>query len=197
LPVRHVRDGRVPGLVALGGVSAALIGIGALAPLVVLVRLRRLLEVDAAATVPVVAIALLRSMRLFRALPAFELEAIARAGTDRAVTAGTRLVTEGDFADGYFAIADGTVEVTHDGRRLATLGRGDGFGEIGLLRNVARTASVTAATDALLLAVERDAFIAAVTRHADCWDQAGSIIDERLDGRSTGPPHGDGAAARR
>jgi hypothetical protein len=52
-------------------------------------------------------------------------------------------------------------------------------------------------TDALLLAVERDAFIAAVTRHADCWDQAGSIIDERLDGRSTGPPHGDGAAARR
>ena len=178
----------VPALIALGGVSAALIGIGAIAPLVVLARLRRLLLVDAAATVPVVAIALLRSMRLFRSLPAFELEAIARAGTDRSVPAGTRLVTEGEFAAGYFAIADGTVDVTSDGRRLATLGRGDGFGEIGLLRNIRRTASVTATSDALLLAVERDAFIAAVTGHAECLHQASAIVDERLGDRRPAMP---------
>jgi MFS family permease len=178
----------VPALIALGGVSAALIGIGAIAPIVVLARLRRLLGVDAAATVPVVAIALLRSMRLFRALPAFELEAIARAGTERSVSAGTRLVTEGEFADGYFAIADGTVEVTSDGRRLATLGRGDGFGEIGLLRNIRRTASVTATTDALLLMVERDAFVSAITGHAESWRRAGTIVDERLDERRLKAP---------
>jgi len=85
----------VPALIALGDVSAALIGTGAIAPIVVLARFRGLLRVDAAATVPVVAIALLRSMRLFRALPAFELEATARAGIDLSVRAGTRLITEG------------------------------------------------------------------------------------------------------
>src|SRR5215211_6305018 len=168
----------VPALIALGGVSAALIGIGAIAPLVVLTRLGRLLLIDAAATVPVVAIALLRSMRLFRALPAFELEAIARAGTDRSVSAGTRLVTQGEHSDGYFAIADGVVEVTCDGRRVRTLGRGEGFGEVGLLRNVERTASVTAITDAVLLSVERGAFIIAVTGHPESLKQADAMIDE-------------------
>ena len=170
----------VPALIAVGGLSAALIGIGAIAPLVVLTRLRRLLQVDAAATVPVVAIALLRSMRLFRALPAFELEAIARAGTDLSVSAGTRLITEGEYSDGYYAIADGTVEVTSDGRRLRTMGRGEGFGEIGLLRKIRRTASVTATTDAVLLAVERGPFISAVTGHPESLKEADSVIDELL-----------------
>ena len=170
----------VPALIALGGVSAALIGVGAIAPLIVLTRLRRLLLVDAAATVPVVAIAHLRSKRLFRALPAFELEAVARAGTDLSVSAGTRLVTEGEYSDGYFAIADGVVEVTCDGRRLRTLGRGEGFGEIGLIRNIERTATVTAVTDAVLLSVERGPFITAVTGHPDSLKRADAIIDELL-----------------
>ena len=143
-----------------------------------------------AATVPVVAIALLRSMRLFRALPAPELEAAARAGTQVSVRAGTRLITEGEFADGYFAIADGLVEVTTGGRLLATLGRGEGCGEIALLRDVRRTASVTAKTDALLFAIERDAFVAAVTGHAESSRQAGSIVDERLEERSLSPEAG-------
>jgi MFS family permease len=180
----------VPALIALGGVSAALIGAGAIAPIVVLARFRGLLGVDAAATVPVVAIALLRSMRLFRALPAPELEAAARAGTQVSVRAGTRLITEGEFADGYFAIADGLVEVTTGGRLLATLGRGEGCGEIALLRDVRRTASVTAKTDALLFAIERDAFVAAVTGHAESSRQAGSIVDERLEERSLSPEAG-------
>ena len=176
----------VPALIALGGVRAALIGIGAIAPLIVLTRLRRLLLVDAAATVPVVAIALLRSMRLFRPLPAFELEAVARAGTDLSVPAGTRLITEGEYSDRYFAIADGVVEVTCDGRRLRTIGRGEGFGEIGLIRNIERTASVTAMTDALLLSIERGPFITAVTGHPESRQQADVIIDELLPTTATG-----------
>jgi CRP-like cAMP-binding protein len=86
----------------------------------------------------------------------------------------------GELAAGHFAIADGLVDVTRDDRRLATRGRGDGFGEIALLRDVRRTASVTARTDALLLAVERDAFITSVTGHAESARRAGSIIEERL-----------------
>jgi CRP-like cAMP-binding protein len=77
------------------------------------------------------------------------------------------------------------VDVTSDGRRPATLGRGDGFGEIALLRDVRRTASVTATTDALLLAVKRDAFVTAVTGHAETMQRAGSIIAKRLAAHAT------------
>jgi CRP-like cAMP-binding protein len=86
--------------------------------------------------------------------------------------------------------------VTSDGRHLATLGRGDGFGEIGLLRNIPRTASVTARTNATLLAVERDAFIAAVTGHADVLHQARSIIEKRLNQHQPRQPAIDAAAAK-
>ena len=152
-----------------------------------LARFRSLLRVDAAATVPVVAIALLRSMGLFRALPALELEAAARAGTDLSVDAGSPLITEGELADGYFAIADGFVEVTSGGRLMATLGRREGFGEIAVLRDLRRTARVAAKTDALLFAVQRDPFVTAVTRHAESSRRAGSIIDERLEERGVSP----------
>ena len=96
------------------------------------------------------------------------------------VSAGTRLVTEGEYSDGYFAIADGVVEVTCDGRHLRTLGRGEGFGEIGLIRNIERTATVTAVTDAVLLSIESGPFITAVTGHPDSLQRADAIIDELL-----------------
>jgi MFS family permease len=170
----------VPGLIALGGVRLALIGTGAIVPIIVLTRFSRLLHIDAVATVPVVAIALLRSMRIFRALPVPALEGIARGVIDVPVAGGASIVTQGEPGDRYYAIADGTVEVTIDGRLVATLDRGEGFGEIALLRETPRTASVTAKTDALLLAIEREPFLVAVIGHAESEARLTAIVDERL-----------------
>lgn len=170
----------VPVLIAVGGIRLALLGTGAVVPLVVLLRLRQLARIDAAATVPVVAIALLRSMRLFRALPVPALEGVAHGAEDLVVSAGTAVVTEGERGDRYYAIADGTVRITRAGRELALLRRGQGFGEIALLRDVPRAATATAVTDAALLAIERDAFLVALTGHAETREVAQTMADEHV-----------------
>jgi len=98
----------------------------------------------------------LRSLRLFAALPPPEIEGLARGLEPLSAAVGEAVVVQGDDGDRYYAIADGEFEVVVDGRRLSTLGRGDGFGEIALLHDVARTATVTALTKAKLYSLEKE-----------------------------------------
>jgi MFS family permease len=169
----------VPGLIWLGGVRLALVGTGLVVPVVVLVRFRHLVRVDSAAAVPVVEIALLRSMRIFRALPIPALEGIARNVVTSRVDAGTAIVEQGEGGDRYYAIVDGIVDVDDGRHHLATLGRGEGFGEIALLRNTSRSATVTARTDTRLLEIEQDAFLVALTGHPKSAAVAEAIVSER------------------
>jgi MFS family permease len=171
----------VPLLVAIAGVRGALIGVGALLPTLVLLRLRALVAIDDEAVVPVVEISLLRGMRLFARLPPPELEGLARALEPLSVPAGTAIVTGGEAGDRFYAVADGTVDVVAGGRHVARLGRGEGFGEIALLHDVPRTATVTAATDVRLYALDRERFLVALTGHAPAHEAARTLADERLD----------------
>jgi hypothetical protein len=170
----------VPLLVYLGGSRAALLGVAALLPLAAAIGGRALFGLDAGAPVPVVEIALLRSLPLFAELPAPAIEGLAAALVPVHLPAGAVLIREGDPGDAYYAIAAGELDVLQDGHFLRRCGRGEGVGEIALLRAVPRTATVTAHTPATVYELDRDPFLTAVLGHAPTQRQADRIADTRL-----------------
>jgi CRP-like cAMP-binding protein len=114
---------------------------------------------------------------VFAMLPAPQVERLTRAAEHRSVPAGYVVVRQGDVGDAYYLIVAGEFAVEVDGRRLRVLGPGEGFGEIALLRDVPRTATVTALGSGELLAVGRDQFLEAVTGHPHSLRTAEGIAE--------------------
>jgi len=182
----------VPLLVHLGGNRLALLGSAVVLPLAAAVGGRALFALDAGVPVPVVEIALLRSLPLFGELPAPAIEGLAAALTPVHLPAGGVLIQQGDQGDAYYAVASGELDARQDGQFLRRVGRGEGVGEIALLRAIPRTATVVAHTDATVYELNRDLFLTAVVGHAATQRRADHIADTRL---ATGAaPDGDGAA---
>ncbi|HEY4824142.1 MAG TPA: cyclic nucleotide-binding domain-containing protein [Solirubrobacteraceae bacterium] len=150
----------VPVLVAIGGVTAALIGVAVILIASALLPIAGLRGLNTVA--PAAAMASVRRNPLFAALPAPVLEALAREVSPVTAAAGERLIVQGDDGDRFYLIVNGEFDVDIDGRFVRTLLPGEGFGEIALLREVPRTANVTARTDGLLYALEREPFIDAL-----------------------------------
>jgi CRP-like cAMP-binding protein len=115
----------------------------------------------------VVAVALLRSIPIFAPLSPPALEDVARAAVERQVRADEVVIRQGEQGHRYFAIAAGQMEVAIDGRHRATLGPGQGAGEVSLLANVPRTATVRATRPTTVYEIDRDAFLLAVTGNDD------------------------------
>jgi CRP-like cAMP-binding protein len=101
---------------------------------------------------------------------------LARALIEFKMPAGAVVCREGDAGDRYYLIAAGRAEVTTGGQIVNELGPGDAFGEIALLRDVPRQATVRAIEDLTLFALERDVFIAAVTGHGESVLRAENTI---------------------
>jgi MFS family permease len=180
----------VPLLVHLGGNRLALIGAAVVLPLAAVAGGRALFALDAAVPVPVVEIALLRSLPLFAELPAPALEGLAAALTAVHVPAGTALIRQGEPGDAYYAIAAGELDAVQDGHVLRRCSRGEGVGEIALLRAVPRTASVIAASAATVYRLDRDLFLTAVLGHAATQRLADRIAETRL-AAGAPPPGGE------
>jgi cAMP-dependent protein kinase regulator len=88
----------------------------------------------------------LKAIPLFANLDDHDLQVIATFANETSVSEGDVLVREGDFSYELLAIEEGTAEVRHGGEVVATLGPGDFFGEMGVLKNELRTATVVAAS---------------------------------------------------
>ena len=151
----------VPVLVHVGGGGAALGGIAVVIVLAALVALPRLLAVDRRG-VARAQVMLLRNNELFAGLPGAMLEALAGELTPVEAAAGTTVIRQGDVGDNFYIIAGGKLRVLVDGVLARTLGPGSGFGEIALLQDVPRTASVIAERDCLLYALAREPFLDAL-----------------------------------
>jgi MFS family permease len=170
----------VPLLVHLGGNRLALFGVATVLPVAAAVGGRALFALDAEVPVPVVEIALLRSLPLFAELPATAIEGLAAALTPIHLSPGAVLIREGDQGDAYYAIAAGELDVLKNGHFLKRCGRGEGVGEIALLRAIPRTATVIAHTDATVYQLDREPFLTTVLGHAATQGLAHHIADARL-----------------
>ena len=123
---------------------------------------------------------LVRALPLFSPLPVATLENLALRADERSYTAGEPVVRQGDIGDAFFVLADGEVEVDVDGVFRRRQGPGEFFGEIALLRDVPRTATITAAGPVTALAIGREAFLGAIGAHARSGGAAEASARERL-----------------
>lgn len=172
-----------PLLIAALGLEGALIATGAFLPVLVLLVARPLARIDATATPPNEdELRILTSVPIFSPLPGTSLEQLATRLVPLRVDAGSVIVREGDEGDRFYIVAEGELEVSQDGAPIAELTVGAYFGEIALLRDTTRTATVTARTDTVLYALDREDFLAAVTGHAQSAEAAESVMSARLAG---------------
>jgi len=164
-----------PALIGAFGVEAALVVTGLLLPVLVLLRTGRLRAIDARTAAPA-GLELLRRVAFLAPLPEQSLEHLAGSLVTVVFPAEAIVIREGEPGDRFYVIREGEVEI--GGRRF---GPGEGFGEIALLQDVPRTATVTAVTAVTLYALERDEFIAAVTGHEPANAAADAVIAARLE----------------
>jgi MFS family permease len=166
-----------PALVAVGGARLAFVAAGILLPALLAFDGRAFLRVDRRADVPVVEIALLRSLPLFAPLAAPELEAVARALVPIETGAGETVIRRGDVGDRFYVVAAGELDVEEVGRVMR---RGDVFGEIALIVDIPRTATVRARSPSRLLTLDRRSFLLTVTGNERVAAEADRLVHERL-----------------
>ncbi len=169
-----------PLLVETAGVRWALVVVGLFLPVLVVVLARRIVGIDAEAVVPLHELELLEMLPMFAPLPELALERVARQLVPVTAEAGFEVVTQGDEGDRFYVIDEGRFDVLIDGQQVNTLGRGEGFGEIALLRDQPRMATVVSRTPVKLYALEREAFLAAVTGHTESKEAADALVVSRL-----------------
>jgi CRP-like cAMP-binding protein len=169
-----------PVLLAVAGIRGAFIAAGVALILFTALSWRRLLRTDATGTVRPRELAALMGVTFFTSLSGQALERLAAALIPVAVRPGMRIITQGDLGDRFYIISSGTVQVSVDGVPIRTMEAGESFGEIALLRDIRRTASVIAVTAVDLLALDRHHFVEIVTGQPVAVAAAEAVIHSHL-----------------
>lgn len=165
----------MPLLINTVGLRSGLLVIGAAVTVVAVVGLPRLRQVDRVALAPE-GLDLLRSLSMLAPLSQRVLERLARASEVCTFPAGTVICAEGDDGEQFFVIEEGEVLVSIRGEEIGRMPAGAAFGEVALLRDVPRTATVRALTDVVCRTLSKDDFVPAVTGHGDAAREADRVV---------------------
>jgi CRP/FNR family transcriptional regulator, cyclic AMP receptor protein len=129
----------------------------------------------------------LRQAPLFEGLSKKELTELARRSEDMELEPGTVLCREGEIGQEFFVILEGEVDIKRKGKRLGTRGPGDFIGEIAVLEDIKRTATVTAKTPLHVFVLTRPAFQHLVNEHPAVESKVMRTLARRLAAISTDP----------
>jgi Cyclic nucleotide-binding domain len=169
-----------PFAIDLLGVRGALVAIGLVAPLSVALAWRRLRAIDGSIEHRDAEIEVLKKVKMFRPLPMAAIDGLAVHVQHAAFAPGQEVFHEGDRGDSFYVIACGEADVIGDGRLVNTIGAGEGFGEIALLRDTVRTTSIRARSELELYALDRDHFLAAIGGYRASSAEADALVTSRL-----------------
>ncbi|HSB86666.1 MAG TPA: MFS transporter [Ilumatobacteraceae bacterium] len=164
-----------PPLVRWLGLRPVLMIVGLVLPATTVLLLRRFRSIDQRSEPLPEVLALLAASPLLSPLPPTSLEKLAARSRTTESPAGKVIVAEGDRGDLFYVIVDGEVEVFRAGQRHRTLGPGDQFGEIALLHNVNRTATIVTTRFTRMISIEGDDFVDALSS-SDAAFAAGSSV---------------------
>src|SRR5262249_40907436 len=169
-----------PLLVSAVGVRGALIATGAFLPLLAASVARQVRRLDASRARDPVLVELLSQIPIFAPLPESTIEQLASSLEVVRRPVGALVFSQGGAGDGFYVVEQGEVEIVIDEVPVNTLTRGSYFGEIALLHNVPRTASVRARSDVQLRRLESATFVAAVTGNVASSQAATAVVGSRL-----------------
>jgi MFS family permease len=170
-----------PALVEAIGPRAAFFVVGAILPLLALGSYRRLAEMDTRIAPAAAELEFIDQVPMFAPLSVAAKERVAANLVPMSVPAGEVVIRAGDAGDRFYIVGEGELDIDANGVH-GTARRADYFGEIALLRDVPRTATVTAAVDSELYALQREDFLAAVTGHSAAHAAGQEVAEARLDG---------------
>jgi hypothetical protein len=167
-----------PALVSALGARGAFLLVGAILPLVTLAAYRGLTLLDRRSDMAD-ELQMIGRVPMFAPLSIAAKEQLAARLIPVSVAAGTQVVRAGEIGDRFYMLDEGALDVDVDGRHVAAQSD-DYFGEIALLRDVPRTATVTATVDSRLYALERADFLAAINGHSAASAAGQGVVDMRL-----------------
>ena len=171
-----------PVLIGAVGIRAACVVVGLVLPLLALLLARRLARIESQAAPPEHALELLRAVPMFASLSPPTLETLAAKLDPIRFASAETVIAQGAPGERFFMIDEGEARVVVDGREVARQTAGDHFGEIALLRDVPRTATVVAGSSGLAaFALEREDFLSVVTGHAESAASADGVVAVRLE----------------
>ena len=170
-----------PLAINLLGLRGALVVLGLVGPLAAALSWRRLRAIDASIAHQDEAIDVLNKVEMLRPLPMPAIDALALSVVEVSLVPGQEVFHQDDPGNGFHVIEHGEVDVIRDGQVIHTMGPGNGFGEIALLQDRLRTATVRARTPLQLLSLDRLNFVKAIDGYESSAREAANVVRIRLD----------------